>query len=491
MEPATTEVAPSEDRRPALWVSTTYYAEGLPYMLVNELAVPLFKHLGASLGVIGLTALFHVPWNLKFLWGHSVDGYETKRRWILTVEALLAVAMLGLALIATQREMIVAIAAAFMVIAMLSATHDIAIDGFYLEALDQRGQSRFVGLRAMAYRLAMVSIAGPGLMLIDHVGWTPCLFAIAGVMALLFVAHGAILPRPETRQRPITLLVARLFGWRTLSLGAFLALAIVTLRELGFGGALARAAAWLPFSPTGSISLVLLLALSLMLAFRGTLKRRMQASSSDFARSYQSFVSQRRVGMILAFIVTFRVGESLLIKMKLPFLMDEVGMSLETYGFANGTIGLFASITGALCGGWLIARYGLRRCIWPFVLAQNVLNLLYVGLAYAAASHVGITLATLVIALERIGEGLGTAVLMVYLMRCCSPEHKAAHMAIATALMSVGYTLAGTYSGFIAEATGFRVYFLLSFFATIPAMLIISFLPHLDGREEVMEGSSA
>ena len=97
--------------RPVLWVSTSYFAEGWPYMVVNELAVPLFKHLGASLGAIGLTALFHLPWNLKFLWGHAVDRYETKRRWVLAVELLLTAAMVAFAFVADRPSMLGAVSA--------------------------------------------------------------------------------------------------------------------------------------------------------------------------------------------------------------------------------------------------------------------------------------------------------------------------------------------------------------------------------------------
>ena len=467
-----------------MWVSTSYFAEGLPYMVVNELAVPLFKHLGASLGAIGLTALFHVPWNLKFLWGHAVDGYETKRRWILGAEVLLSIALVALAFVATQLQMLVVISAVFLLIATLSATHDIAVDGFYLEALDDEGQSRFVGLRAMAYRLAMITVAGPGLVLIAKYGWGLGLAGIAAVMVSLTAAHSLLLPSPERRQRPLVAMVKRIFGVRMLTFAAGIAGLVMVARAFGAGRALARFREIVPLTAMQWVSILLLAALLALMALRKVIQRRMARSSSDFARSLQSFTAQPRVGLILGFIVLFRVGESLLIKMKLPFLMDEVGMSLEAYGVANGTIGLAASIAGTMLGGWLIARHGLRRWIWPMVLAQNVLNLLYVGLAYMAGGELGIGAATVVIALERIGEGLGTAVFMVYLMRCCSPDHKAAHMAIATALMSVGYTAAGACSGFMAASTGFRLYFLISFFATFPAMVLIFFLPHLDGREE-------
>ena len=153
-------------------------------------------------------------------------------------------------------------------------------------------------------------------------------------------------------------------------------------------------------------------------------------------------------------------------------------------------------------GGWAIGRYGLRRLIWPFVLAQNLLNLLYVWLVSQAdplwwatpwaSGHPGFpplagisTLtATAVITAEHFGEGLGTAVFVVYILRCCNPRFKAAHMAIVTALMSVGVTIMGVSSGVLVEQLGFGRYFGFSFAACVPMMLLIFAIPHLDGRPD-------
>jgi len=230
------------------------------------------------------------------------------------------------------------------------------------------------------------------------------------------------------------------------------------------------------------------------------LRRRYKDSDAAHARALVSFLDQPGVVQILAFTLCFRLGESFLGKMKLAFLHRELHMPMEHFGAANGTIGIVALFAATLLGGRLIARDGLRKWIWPFVLSQNILNLLYAGLAWVDleivasqgvigyVSLAGHNLQVLalqygVIGLERFGEGLGTAVFMVFLMRCCDPEHKAAHYAMVSALMSVGFTLAGTVSGQIAENLGFANYFVFSFVATVPGMLLIVVLPHLDGRE--------
>lgn len=483
--------------RTRAWVSTTYFAEGYPYTIVNNLAEILFKELGASLGAVGLTALFHLPWNLKFLWGPFVDHYETKRRWLLGVEVLLTLVLVVLAFVVGTATVTVGaslsvLAGLFIVLAFLSATHDIAIDGFYLEGLDEVGQSRFVGYRAMAFRIATMLLSGPGLVLVGWIGWTVGFVAMAVVMGALTATHWWLLPKVERRRRSWRELVATLFRFRVLMVGALVAGAIVAERRFGVVAAgWARLVVAVPVLDTvgtsGLIALSLAAVLVGLLVWRRLASRKSGPQSDrrgDYAKAFVDFLDQPKVGLVLAFVMLFRTGESFLMKMKWPFFDDVLHLPLEHYGFANGTVGLVASFSATMVGGWLIARHGLRRWIWPFVIGQNALNLLYVGLASGAfGADPGLSAVTVVITLERLGEGLGTAVFMVYLMRCCDPRHKAAHMAILTALMSIGFTVAGAVSGFLAEELGFSQYFLFSFFATFPGMALLFFVPHIDGRQ--------
>ena len=476
--------------QPAAWVSSTYFAEGFPYSVVNNLVEILFKELGASLQLIGLTALFHLPWNLKFLWGPFLDEYETKRSWIVAVEVALSVALLALALLVGATPLFGAISLCVALLAFLSATHDIAIDGYYLEGLDESAQSKYVGHRAAAYRVAGLAVASPLLLVIGAAGWRAGLLVAAATMIVLTVGHALFLPRVERRRAPLRSALARPGTRRALggvaAGAAIVVVAALLARGTQVGGialdAIAASDSWLGVSLAGWISLALLLVLVAALASLGRIRRNLAGRDSPYAAAFVDFLAQRRIGLVLVFIVSFRVGESFLVKMRWPFLHDAIGMTLAEYAFANGTVGTVASFGATFLGGALIARDGLRRWIWPFVLAQNGLHLLYVALAWLGAGA-GTTATVAVITLEQIGSGLGTAVFMVYLMRCCDPGHRAAHMAIVTALMSVSFTLAGVCSGFLASWLGFGPYFAFTFLVTIPGMLLVFFLPHLDGRE--------
>lgn len=480
-------------RREHAWVSTTYFAEGYPYAIVNNLADILFKELGASLQVVGLTSLFHLPWNLKFLWAPFVDDYETKRRWLLAIEVVITIVIVLLGLLAAAAGVsLLPLAAGFLLLGLLSATHDIAIDGFYLEVLDERDQSNFVGYRAAAFKISVVLVGGPLIYVCAKLGWTVGLLIAAVIMALLLALHVWLLPRSEQPRRPWTEL-AKLASWRTLPLLVAAALLFVLEYRWALGTELLLAwqqlevqAPWLASVGVGGwVGLGLLLMLLVLLLRLPQLRARMASTStSSYASSFISFLAQPNVGLMLAFILLFRTGESFLMKMKWPFFDDVVGLDLEFYSTANGIIGVAASFVGTIAGGKLIARDGLRTWIWPFMLAQNLLNLLYMGMAMTAdPTAISPVTLTAVIAAEHAGAGLGTAVFMVYLMRTCDPAHKAGHFAIVSALMSLSFTLAGVLSGFLAEELGFALYFGFTFIATIPSMVLVWFVPHLDGRE--------
>lgn len=478
---------------PHVWVTSTYFAEGFPYSVVNSLAEIMFKEFGASLQVIGLTSIFHLPWNVKFAWGPLLDAYATKRRWLVWTEILLSVALVALAATADSGAVLILAAGVFMVTAFLSATHDIAIDGYYLEALDAKGQSKFVGYRAMAYRVAALLISGPLLVVIGYWGWTWGLLACAAVMAGLTMLHATTLPHVETPKRSFAELGRALLRRRVLIGAVLLALVVVVEREFGWLAStyerLDAATGIGRLGAGGIVGVLLVVGLLVLLALRRRLFARVSSSSSPFATAYAKFLEQPNVGRVLAFVILFRTGESFLLKMRWPFLRDEIGMTLESYGVINGTVGVAASFTATLLGGWLIGRHGLRRWLWPFLLAQNVLNLSYYGLAEIGSDAASWLVATIIVG-EHFGAGLGTAVFMVYIMRCCHPEHKAAHMAIVTAVMSVGFSVAGISSGFLAEAIGFSWYFVLTFVASVPAMLLALGVPHLD-EPELSAGDSA
>ncbi|MFO0760851.1 MAG: MFS transporter [Byssovorax sp.] len=183
------------------WVATTYFAQGLPYAVVHNLSQELFTALGASLQVVGFTALYGIPWNLKLLWGPLVDGYGTTRRWLLATELALAAMVMALGWPAHAGN-IGFCARAFMVIAVMAATHDMAIDGFYLRALSKDDQAAFSGFRVATYRAALLVGKGALVWLAGVTSWQVCFVAAGGMLLGLSLLHAAVLPQETRPARP-------------------------------------------------------------------------------------------------------------------------------------------------------------------------------------------------------------------------------------------------------------------------------------------------
>lgn len=499
------------------WVASTYFAEGFPYSVVVNLADLFFVAYGASLQAIGLTSLFHLPWNLKAFVGPLLDAYETKRRWLVGVEILLSLALLVFALSTTTSSVIAAASVMFLVLAVLSSVHDIAIDGLYLEALPGDAQEKYVGIRAPFWRFAAFVVTGPVAFVCDKQGWTVGFVVVAAIMGALTIFHALFLPRVERRRRPLSALFRgglSASGRLLLKLLVVVVVVVAGRSALVNGGYAALLALLTGLSPRLAkqvdalgvadwIGLLLLVVLGTLLLFLGRIRRAIESSTSTYASSFVSFLAQPHAGRILAYIVLFRVGESFLMKMKVPFTRTLLHVSQAEFSVVNGTIGMLVGLIAPVVGGLLIAKFGFRRCIWPFLWAQNGLHLVFAAAAFfaddiVAMQHplvavvaglkvvplvdVRIVVVTLVIVVETIGAGLGTAAFMVFIIRSCLPEHKAAHMALLTSLMSISFTLAGVFSGWIAEAVGFGWYFTFTFVVTLPGMVLTWFVPHIAER---------
>lgn len=185
------------------WVASTYFAEGLPFSIVHQVSMELFTAIGASAEAVGLTALYGLPWNLKFLWAPAVDRYGTLRRWVVALQAALGVAIAAAAWPA-QRLDLAMVARVLVVVAVLAATHDVAVDGFYMRALGKADQAAFSGFRAGAFRVAMMVGKGGLVVLAGVLSWRASFFAAGGAMLLLALIHALALPREGARPAEAT-----------------------------------------------------------------------------------------------------------------------------------------------------------------------------------------------------------------------------------------------------------------------------------------------
>jgi MFS transporter, PAT family, beta-lactamase induction signal transducer AmpG len=407
-------------RSPWSFLPTLYFAEGLPYVLINTVSVILYKRMGIDNAHIAFwTSWLYLPWVIKMFWGPFVDVYSTKRRWILSTQVAMSLCMFAIAFSLRTQSFFALSLAAFFAGAFVSATYDIATDGFYMLALSEKDQALFVGLRAGFYRLAM--IFGSGFLVYVAGMLETATFDIAWSWSAVMIAAGLI----------------------------FVSAALYHKFRLPFPAA------------------------------DGSRTAQERSGEASFAEVIRSYFRQEKIGVMLAFILFYRLGEAMLLKLVTPFLLDAkpsggLGLSTKQVGLVYGTVGVICLVAGGILGGWLISRFGFKKCVWPMVVTMHLPDLFFVYMAYAQP---GVALVYPLVALEQFGYGLGFTVFTVFLMYSANGLYKTSHYAISTGIMALGMMLPGFASGWIQQSVGYRTFFIIVCFMTVPGMLTIPFLP--------------
>ena len=418
-------------RNPWAWVPTLYFAEGLPYVAVMTVAVIMYKRLGLSNTQIALyTSWLYLPWVIKPLWSPFIDLIKTKRWWINTMQTLIAAAFAGVAFFIPTDHWIQVTLAFFWLLAFASATHDIAADGFYLHGLLEKEQSFFVGIRNIFYRVAM--IFGQGL-LVMFAGWIE--------QGKLFTGLGASADAASSGNK-IAL------AW---SLVFYLLAGIFILLTLYHRFILPKPASDAPRSDINAATIW-----------------------KNFGITFASFFQKPHLGLMLFFLLTYRLGESQLVKIAQPFMLDSTdagGLALSTasVGGIYGTLGVIALLLGGILSGIVISKGGFKKWILPMALAINVPDLLYVLLAALKLSSVPLVASC--VALEQFGYGFGFTAYTMYLIYIAQGEHKTAHYAIGTAFMALGMMLPGMVAGWISDHIGYTMFFVWACLCTIPGII--------------------
>jgi PAT family beta-lactamase induction signal transducer AmpG len=195
---------------------------------------------------------------------------------------------------------------------------------------------------------------------------------------------------------------------------------------------------------------------------------------------FKSFFAKKHIGIFIAFILLYRLGEAQLTKIASLFMLDDLsvgglGLSTEAVGFIYGTVGVAALVIGGILGGILVSRHGLKAWIWWMALAINLPNMVYIYMAYLQPQNT-ILIQTLV-AIEQFGYGFGFTAFMMYLIYIAEGNFKTAHYAIATGFMAMGMMVPGMVSGWIQDKLGYPHFFIWIMIATLPAFYVISQIP--------------
>ena len=389
-----------------MWVPTLYLVEGLPYAIVNTIALAVFKDMGVDNGTLGpLTTLISLPWLIKPLWSPFMDIFRSKRWWILLTQFTM-MAVLALVAFCLPFCTMTVLLVLFILVAFASATHDISADGYYMLALDRQRQSSFVGIRNTFYRGGLV--LGQGLLVMlggvlqNKTGdvprsWGTVLLISAALLAVIAVYHAFKLPRAS--------------------------------EDLDHRETKTSAQIW-----------------------------------AEFGESFRSFFMKKGVWWAIAFMLLFRLPEALSLNLLYPFFKDGadvggLGAGTEMYGLVYGTFGVVALLLGGILGGLYASRRGLRKAMWPMALSLALPCAVYLLMAIFRPSSVW-TIGSLIV-LDQFGYGFGFTAYTLFMMQFVDGPLKTSHYAICTAFMWLSMKLPALVAGYLQQWLGYTGFFTL------------------------------
>lgn len=446
--------ASASKSHPWAWVPSLYFAEGIPYFIVNVISVTLFKRLGMSNGDLALyTSLLYLPWVIKPLWSPVVDVFKSKRWWILVMQAIITVSFALLAL-SVSPDVFGLSLVIFYVIAFASATHDIAADGFYMLALGEQEQSLFVGIRSTFYRIS--SVFGQGVIVVvaglleERMGsipsaWKVTLLLCGALFALLTLWHCRSLPKVERNLAGV-----HDSDRKAADAGAMEAKEAKDADEMPE-----------PCVPAGGKSVV------------------HKGGWGDMWRVWKTFFMKDGVWLALAFMLLYRLPEALSVKMLTPFLLDPpeaggLGLSTAQSGLVYGTAGVIALTIGGILGGVYAARKGLRKSMWIMALSLALPCAVYLFLALVQPERMWIVYACVV--LDQFGYGFGFTAYMLYMMKFAEGEFVTSHYAICTAFMALSMMIPGLFAGWMQEALGYVGFFIIVMICCLATVFVTLFV---------------
>jgi PAT family beta-lactamase induction signal transducer AmpG len=400
------------------WVPTTYLAEALPNQLVTMISMFLLLDMGVTKDVAAFyIGWLQLPWVFKFLWSPFIDTFKTKRWWILTMEVVICCGFALCAFLLNTAFWLQALLALFFIIAFSSATHDVAVDGFYVIALSQSDQSLYVGIRNFFYRVGMV------------------------IAKFAIVALAGVLMNPDHFGLPIAT------SWMIALL--VLTVLFVCVTVWNFVGVPKTEEPARVHLSTAEVA-------------------------NDLLDTFRVFLRKPHLVSALLFIFLFRFPEAQLNMMTTPFLKDTIAngglaMTNEEMGVLTGILGVIGLLVGGIVGGICVNRHGFKRWLWPMVLSISVPDLVYVYLSLTQVTNLWIVGTCFFI--EQLGYGFGFTACSLFLVYFATGQKSTSVLSICTAIQYAGMLVPGMFAGYICNALGY-----VNFFWWIMLCCLVTFI---------------
>ena len=401
------------------------FASGLPLALSGSTLAVWLTEANIDLATIGLFSLVGLPYTLKFLWAPLVDALDIpvlsqrfgrRRGWLIFSQLLLIAAIVLLGLTDPSVSVALVVFGAVLV-ASASATQDIVIDAFRIESLPTNEQAAGMAGYVAAYRVGML-VAG------------------AGILALV----------AWFEYRGIEKSTAWTWGY------------VVAAGLMGIG----------------------LLATILAREPEGIERPPVKSTGEVVARVFDTgfdaigdFLTRRSAFAILLFVLLYKFCDAFAGVLTAPFVL-KIGFDKETYAAIVKGVGFAAALIGGFAGGAIARALPLSTSLWIGGLLQMISNLVFSWQALVGPSVAALTFTIVV---ENFTGAIGTVIFVAYLSALCGDRaHTATQYALLTALAAVGRTVLASGGGFVAEATGWFVFFVITAASAIPSFLLLWWL---------------
>jgi len=387
------------------------FASGLPFLLTYSTLSAWLATNGVRRAAIGAFALVGTPYAFKFLWAPLMDRVPPplplgrRRGWGITIQILLIGAILRLGL-CNPKHNLPQMAALAVLVAFLSASQDIVIDAWRVEILNRDQQAPGAAMITAGYRIAMLVSGAGSLFIAAYAGWFA---AYATMAALVSVGLLVFLLGPEPKVSAGT---SNVVGSVWYAVGYAFATAVIG-----------------PF---------------------------------------RDFMRRPLWPVILIAIFGYKLGEAMAGVMSTPLYIS-LQFSLPEIATASKIFGFFSIVTGALLGGVVTTRYGIRRSLILCGVLQSVGNLFFV--LQAIKGH-QIGYLALCVTAENLTGGMALTALVTYLSSLCSPAFTATQYALLNALASLGRTVVASSGGVLSERIGWVRFFVLTSVVALPAIIL-------------------
>jgi len=410
------------------------FSAGLPFLLVFSTLSAWLNDANVSKATIGFFSWIGITYSIKVVWAPVIDRvplpfltrYLGKRRsWMLIAQLGIALGLLGMASIDPAQDL-QTIALFGLLVAFSSATQDVALDAYRIEAMDKEYQGAMSAMYIFGYRLALL-VAGAGAFYIaEFASWSMAYMAMAvlmivGMLTVLTIKEPEHVVSESTKALETNTLEI-LDGSSSDSTWHQI--------KVWFGSAVVS-----PFV--------------------------------DFIKRYGKFAI-----LILIFIGIYRISDITMGVMANPFYLD-MGYSKIEIANIGKIFGFFMTIFGAATGGVLVVRYGIHRPLVLGAVLVAVTNLLF---AYLATLDPDLVWLGIVISADNFSGGLAGSAFIAYLSSLTNSAYTATQYALFSSIMTLPAKILGGFSGVIVEGYGYEWFFSYAAVLGIPAILVALYL---------------